>query len=216
VALKIGGCEAVRDLIEAKQYGVDYVIAPMVETPFALSKYIAAKNKIFSAEERAGVGFLFNVETISAFERIDEMMVMALQEDGASGVVFGRVDFSGSLGLPRSVINDQQITDYVVTVAEKAKVAGLELVTGGGVNSESISALRRVRSARLDRFETRKVVFDGAAIESNEIEAGLALAIDFELLWLNNKREYYRGLSAEDEKRIAMLEQRAALVRAAA
>ena len=91
-ALKIGGCEAVRDLLEAKQFGVDYIIAPMVETPYALEKYILAKNKVFSKDELDNCKFLVNLETESGFKN-KELMINSIGNDRIDGFVFGRVDF---------------------------------------------------------------------------------------------------------------------------
>jgi hypothetical protein len=206
VALKIGGCEAIRDLIECRQFGVDYVIAPMVETPYALGKFVAARDKVFSPEEREDIDFLFNVETASTFAHLKEMGEIAGRDK--LGMVFGRVDFAGSLGKDRGFVNAPAMTDYVEQVAKVARQQGADLVVGGGVSPESIAPLQKIRATRLDRFETRKVIFDAAVLDGDAVEAGLALAIEFELLWLKNKRDYYATISAEDETRINMMESR--------
>ena len=208
VAIKIGGCEAIRDLLECRLYGVDYIIAPMVETPYALKKFIDAKNKVFPTDEQQDISFLFNVETRQTYDKLAEMGEVAAS--GQVGMVFGRVDFAGSMGFTRDFVNSDEMTGYVNTVADVCRDRGLELVIGGGVSPASVPLLSGARARRLDRFETRKVIFDGAIMENGDAAAGMEAAIEFELLWLKNKRDYYKSISAEDEARIEMMEARQA------
>ena len=208
MTVKIGGCEAIRDLLEAKQIGVRYIVAPMVESAYAASKYVAAKNLVYSKDEQQDTDFLFNMETITGYENRESLITAISEPEGADGVVFGRVDFVGSMGWARDSINKQQTTDFAVETAKLCKKADKQLVMGGGVSIESIDAIRQVHAVRLDRFETRKVVFDAGKALSADIEEGLVDAVHFELLWLLNKRDYYNDIAHEDEKRIGMLEAR--------
>jgi hypothetical protein len=186
LAVKVGGPEAVRDLLEAKQIGVQYIIAPMIESRYALSKYIVAKNKVFN----------------------DGIVDLAGSDGGVDGVVFGRVDFCGSLAMERDSINDDVVTDYVCEIARACRERQLDLVVGGGVSMDAIPALRAIRAEYLTRFETRKVIFGADALDEPYVSQGLLNAVHFELLWLINKREYYGTIHREDEKRIEMLESR--------
>jgi 2-keto-3-deoxy-L-rhamnonate aldolase RhmA len=208
MTVKIGGCEAIRDLLEAKQIGVRYIVAPMVESAYAASKYVLAKNLVYSKDEQQDTDFLFNMETITGYENRESLIAAISEPEGANGVVFGRVDFVGSMGWARDTINKQQTTDYAIETAKLCKKADKQLVMGGGVSIESIDAIRQVHAVRLDRFETRKVVFDAGKALSADIEEGLVDAVHFELLWLLNKRDYYNGIGNEDAKRIGMLEAR--------
>ena len=206
LTLKIGGCEAIRDLFEAKQIGVKYIVAPMIETPYALEKYVKAKNLVYSKDEQEDTEFLFNIETISAFNNLNEMA--EISKNNLNGMVFGRVDFCGSLGYDRSKIESQEITDKVLKVAGVCKNSKLALVIGGAISIDALANLKQVEEAGLTRFETRKVVFSGKSVKNENIQDGLLNAVHFELLWLLNKRDYYQNLTNEDQKRIQMLENR--------
>ena len=210
LTLKIGGCEAIRDLLEAKQIGVRYIVAPMIETPYALTKFIKAVELVYSEEEREDIDFLFNMETITAYNHRDALVETA--KGSLAGIVFGRVDFSGSMGLGRDGIESEEITNKVIDIARLTKTNGLDLVMGGAISSDALSSVKAVQGEFLSRFETRKVVFRGDSVTSATIQDGLLNAVHFELLWLMNKRDYYANITKEDQSRIQMLEARWAVL----
>ena len=207
LTLKIGGCEAVKDLYEARQFGARYIVAPMIESDYALQKFCDTILKVYPAEEAAEVDFLFNVETIQAFNFFESIVQVAIESPVIAGVVFGRTDFSGSLGMKGDVQNDK-VTECIEAVARKLVQTDLDLVVGGGISIASLPELNRIAQYRLTRFETRKVVFDGARLPDENLADSLLDAVHFEILWLINKSDYYGALHHEDKTRIAQLEER--------
>ncbi|MEB3243202.1 MAG: aldolase/citrate lyase family protein [Cyanobacteriota bacterium] len=207
LTLKIGGCEAVKDLFEARQFGARFIVAPMIESPYALQKFAETILKVYPEDEREEVRFLFNVETIQAYSLFDSLLAAALTKASIAGVVFGRTDFSGSLGI-KSDVQHPQVTSAGVDMARKLASTDLDFVVGGAVSIASLPELKQFAAEKLSRFETRKVVFHSSSLADETLSDSLLDAVHFEILWLINKSQYYGALHLEDQARINQLESR--------
>ncbi len=206
LTLKIGGCESIRDMLEARVVGVNYLVAPMVESAYALRKYLQAVSKLFSKDQREQhVEILCNVETATAIDNFVEML--EVPEIGSlDGIVIERVDLCFSLGRDERCINDEEINELIAGVTAKAKTKGLSCTIGGGVSAHSLPFFSRLPEGRLDRCETRKICFDYTKGKKADLGKGILKALAFELLWLRNKLSYYDAIASLDRQRIGVIE----------
>lgn len=206
LTIKIGGCEAIKDMYDARTIGVNTIVAPMIETPYAMKKYVQATKFVFPEEERKDVKFLINIETLTGFANLKEMIESEYFSE-ISGIVLGRVDMTGSMGLTREDINSDKILEIAKSISQDMMKINKDMVIGGGVSAHSLPFFKEL--PYLSRFETRKIIFDAKkALQDKNADKGILKAVGFELMWLKNKREFYGMIFKEDEARLQMLEAR--------
>lgn len=201
--VKIGGCEALRDMRDLASMGrVENVVAPMIESTFALRKFISMSKRV-SEEYGFSPNLYFNLETISAWENFADILDIAASSGEITGITFGRGDFSESIGLPRSEVDSATVSEIVLAACERVVEAGLKFCVGGSISTKSIDVLRALAMAGAHAFESRKVswFFSDIPPSDNEFVAQLEAGLRFELNWLELKRERYMRMADEDEAR---------------
>lgn len=203
--IKIGGCEAIKDMLDSISLGAQRIIAPMVETPYALQKFIRAAQLVYG-NRLEHIDLLVNIETITAYHNFADMLKIP-EIHLLKGIVIGRVDFVGSTGWGRESINSEKLLKCCLELAERSKEKGLDVVIGGGVSVDSIPFFKAFPKGHLDRFETRKVIYQCPEAINNP-EAAFIKAVEFELMWLKNKQNHYAAIAREDHERIQMMEAR--------
>ncbi len=208
--IKIGGCEAVRDLDQCRLLGASGIMAPMIETPFAMKKFVGAAKKVYG-DEINSVEWIINAETKTCRQNFDEILNEG--KGFLNTISIGRVDLSSSMGLTRDVINGQEVLEASQFFAKKAKAAGVVVGFGGGISFDAIDFIKSMKGL-VEKFETRKIVFK---YDDNEdrLKAGILKAMEFEVLYLKNKCDFYDRMANEDRARMKMLTERLELAKAA-
>lgn len=195
LSLKIGGCEAFKDMLQASQTGVNSVVAPMIESSYALKKFVTLSHQVFQKEN-----LYINVESVTGFKNIDDIVTSEYFND-ISGIVFGRSDFAGSLGMKCSDVECDTVFQHADKISRIAEKYNKEFIVGGNISVLSVPFLKNL--SYLTNFETRKIIFDSSALDKSDIKDGIKLAIEFEIEWIKSKND--GKLSSYDEKRLQLL-----------
>jgi 4-hydroxy-2-oxoheptanedioate aldolase len=203
LSIKIGGCEAKRDIIDCIDLNCDSIVAPMVESKFSLEKFLKSLD-IYNYKNKKG----FNLETIRSYDNLDELSILFNKIDF---VTFGRVDFVGSLGKDRDFVDTDEMYVMVENVFKKAREHDALCYMGGAVSINSKEFIRKLIDKNLlDKFETRYIIYDVKKVDINDFEKLLYWGNVFEVEWLKFINSRYMHHANKDVKRIKMIEERIA------
>ncbi len=194
--VKIGGCEAKSDMRFLSAIGVRSIVAPMIESAFAMRKYQDMLPD--GAFDHVGV----TIETIDAVRRIEDIL-----DAGAklNEVTVGRTDLTASFG--GSGVDSDETIVMVKTVARAAQKRGLKTTMGGSVNAKTIALLRQDEELRglVACVETRKCVMPVPRfLEEGALEA--AFAVEEALLEL--QLAYHGAIASAATDRVQQLRAR--------
>jgi 4-hydroxy-2-oxoheptanedioate aldolase len=200
LSVKIGGCEAKSDIHECRYMEVDGIVAPMVETEFALQKFIESVSHI------SGIKFYVNIESKTAYENIDKILDSPSAKM-LSGIVVGRSDFVKSYGHDKSFVNSDFIFEKTYEIMKKAKSYGLETLMGGNLSPKSVEFISKLKNENLiDYVETRNVII--RVDDVSNLENSITSAIEFETIWLDYKSKKYKEISDSYYSRSQTLKER--------
>jgi len=201
LSLKIGGCEAKRDIIDCIDLNCDSIVGPMIESNFALEKFLKSLSS-YNFSKKKG----FNLETIHGYQNLEEMKSNFFKLDF---ITFGRVDFIGSLCKDRNFVDDEDVFNMVKNVFIQAKKEDIKCYLGGAITINSKSFIERlVKENLLDKFETRYIIFSTENIDFDKYEEMLYYANLFEVEWMKFISNKYQMYANKDIQRISMIEDR--------
>lgn len=188
LTVKISGCGALNDINQVKTLVINSIVAPMIESPYALKKFIQTIKSVYTDFMPT---LFINIETINGYRNFDEI-ISTPEINELAGIVVGRFDMAKSMGLECKDTNGERIFSIVNNLAVKTEKLNKQFIVGGGVKASSLEFFRNLNY--VTSFETRKVIFDADyTLENNDLD-GILKAIKFELLWLENKSSHNKLL----------------------
>lgn len=196
--IKVGGAEAISDIRFAQNIGCDGCVAPMIESSYALHKFVSSIYKNSFNFKKLFV----NIESKQAYLNIKDILNSS-DAKHLYGIVLGRTDFIQSFGHTKDKVDSDECLGMAKEIFELAKENGLKTLMGGNVNVKSSNFVKLLYNENLlDYIETRNIKVKLSDDFLNNFEENLSNMLEFEKEWLMLKYDTLLQLSNDDKKRL--------------
>ena len=190
LTVKIGGCGASKDMQDTQIIGINSLVAPMIESEYALQKFVETYQEIYTNKN---IRLYINIETITGYTNLDHIL-SSKYFNYITGVIWGRGDMAKSMNIDN--VEDKQLLEIGKNISEKVLAHNKEFIIGGKITSKSLQSLDKINFSYI---ETRKIIFN-----QNVDSDGINKAIQFEIDWINEKKTFRET----DKLRLEQLEKR--------
>ncbi|MGQ9843048.1 MAG: aldolase [Spirochaetota bacterium] len=202
VIVKIGGPEARNDIRYCQSIGVDGILAPMIESDYALENFVSAVIDVYTDMPLPYLAI--NIETITAYHNLATMYTNPYFSY-INQITVGRSDLSQSM---KKSVNDDDVLYVTAHIVKDAKLSGKVTSVGGQINPSNAEIIQKI--IKPDRINTRHCIFN--CKNADNIAKSIQLGLEFEM-------DLYRALSNIEpskshiyQKRIAVTSDRLAIV----
>ena len=175
LTVKIGGPEARQDIRSCLKMGIDCILAPMVESVYALNNFVSTVLEISEEEEYVLPELAMNLESATAYRNLDDMIASRSFEQ-LSHVTIGRGDLSKSMHLS---VDDEVVITITARAIRKLKNSGKKTSVGGGLLPQS--AMMLAAAINSHKFNTRHVVVANSKEYRKNPSMHVYKALQFEL-----------------------------------
>ncbi|MDB2382071.1 hypothetical protein N9V85_02400 [Candidatus Pelagibacter bacterium] len=184
--VKIGGCEAKNDVFFCDSIVSNGIVAPMVESEYALKKFIQTVPSTFKGD------LYINLESKNAFKNLDKI-ITSKEFNLLKGVVIGRSDLAGSLNLTKSKVDSDKILNLLKSNLKKIKNKRKLIKMGGSITLRSKKfILELFNKGLIDRVETRNIELKLSKRSLNKFDTIIPLIFNFEKEWLEYKNKNFK------------------------
>ena len=141
--VKIGGCEAISDINNCLSLEASGIVAPMIESEFALEKFVESIISNTNDQDRSSIDFFINIESKSAIQNLDKIL-SSPSSKLLKGIVVGRSDLTKSFGYGKQDVNSKEICEIVKNTFKEAKSFKFTTIMGGNIGHSSTTFIEEL------------------------------------------------------------------------